>query len=221
VVRVWQRVTSLAVVDACVVATDSEQVMEALRQHDAPVVLTREDHPSGTDRVAEVAARREFAGYEVLVNVQGDEPFVSRDALCGALERIGQGFPLATAAALASPDVLDDPNVVKVVTADDGCALYFSRAPIPFLRDQRDAPVRDARILQHVGLYAYTRDALRRWVSLPPHPLESIERLEQLRPLAAGMRMGVAQLAEAPRRGIDTQEDLDAANREWTEMTTG
>lgn len=220
VVRVWQRVMELAVVDACVVATDSDQVVEALRKHGAPVVLTRAEHPSGTDRVAEVADRQEFAGYGVLVNVQGDEPFLSRAALCGALERIAQGFPLATAAARAPALLLDDPNVVKVVTADDGSAMYFSRAPIPFLRDQRDAVERDARVLQHVGLYAYQREALRRWVALPPHPLEIIERLEQLRPLAAGMRMGVAELAEAPRRGIDTQDDLDAANREWTEMTT-
>jgi 3-deoxy-manno-octulosonate cytidylyltransferase (CMP-KDO synthetase) len=221
VVRVWQRVQALGVTDACVVATDSEQIAEVLRKQDAQVVLTREDHPSGTDRVAEVAARTEFAGYDVLVNVQGDEPFLSREALCGALQRIQDGFPLATAAALASSEVLGDPNVVKLVTADDGSALYFSRAPIPYLREQRDAAIRDERILQHVGLYAYRREALARWVSLPPHPLELIERLEQLRPLAAGMRMGVARLAEAPRRGIDTQDDLDAANREWTELTTG
>lgn len=221
VVRVWQRVASLGVVDACVVATDSEQVLEALQRHDAPAVLTREDHPSGTDRVAEVASRPEFSSYDVLVNVQGDEPFLSRDALCGALARISEGFPLATAAALAQSSILDDPNVVKVVTADDGRALYFSRAPIPYLRDQRDAAIRGGRILQHVGLYAYQRAALAQWVALPPHPLELVERLEQLRPLAAGMRMGVANLKEAPHRGIDTQDDLDAANREWTEMTTG
>jgi 3-deoxy-manno-octulosonate cytidylyltransferase (CMP-KDO synthetase) len=221
VVRVWQRVTQLNATDACVVATDSEQIVEVLRKQGANVVLTREDHPSGTDRVAEVARRAEFAGYDALVNVQGDEPFLSRSALCGALERLRQGFGLATAAARASIDIVSDPNVVKVVTADDGAALYFSRAPIPYLREQRDAALRDARTLQHVGLYAYTREALERWVALPPHPLELIERLEQLRPLAAGMRMGVAVMDEAPRRGIDTEADLDAANREWTETTSG
>jgi 3-deoxy-manno-octulosonate cytidylyltransferase (CMP-KDO synthetase) len=221
VVRVWQRVIALDATDACVVATDSEQVLEVLRTHGANAVLTREDHPSGTDRVAEVAQRPEFASYDVLVNVQGDEPFLSRNALCGALERIQQGFGLATAAAPSNADILADPNVVKVVTADDGSALYFSRAPIPYLREQRDAALRDDRTLQHVGLYAYERESLRRWVALPPHPLELIERLEQLRPLAAGMRIGVAIMDAAPRRGIDTEADLDAANREWTETTTG
>lgn len=221
VVRVWQRVVELGATHACVVATDSDQVLDVLKQHGAHAVLTRDDHPSGTDRVAEVAARPEFASFDVLVNVQGDEPFLSRSALCGALERIEQGFGLATAAARAGSDILADPNVVKVVTADDGSALYFSRAPIPYLREQRDATLRDDRTLQHVGLYAYQRQALQRWVALPTHPLELIERLEQLRPLAAGMRMGVAIMDEPPRRGIDTEADLDAANREWTETTTG
>lgn len=221
VVRVWQRVVALNAADACVVATDSEQVLEVLRRHGADAVLTREDHPSGTDRVAEVARRPEFASYDVLVNVQGDEPFLSRTALRGALERIQQGFGLATAAARSTDDIFADPNVVKVVTADDGSALYFSRAPIPFLREQRDAALRDDRTFQHVGLYAYERESLQRWVALPPHPLELIERLEQLRPLAAGMRMGVALMDETPRRGIDTEADLEAANREWTDTTTG
>jgi len=105
------------------------------------------------------------------------------------------------------------------VAADDGRALYFSRAPIPFLRDAEDASRLAPRVRQHLGIYAYDRDALRRWVSLPPHPLERIERLEQLRPLAAGIAIGVAEADESPRPGIDTEQDLVRANAAWSEHT--
>ena len=106
-----------------------------------------------------------------------------------------------------------------VVRGDDGRALYFSRAAIPHLRDAGhadDAADQRALVRQHVGVYAYSREALARWVALPPHPLERIERLEQLRPLAAGMAMGVAVVREPPRGGVDTEEDLARANAEWT-----
>src|SRR5690606_34750223 len=110
------------------------------------------------------------------------------------------------------PGIMDDPNAVKVVRADDGRALYFSRAPIPFLRDAADASVRDELVLQHMGIYACRREALRRWVSLPPHPLELVEKLEQLRALADGLAMGVA-IVEAPSWGeVNTEEDLRRAN---------
>jgi 3-deoxy-manno-octulosonate cytidylyltransferase (CMP-KDO synthetase) len=131
-----------------------------------------------------------------------------------------QGFALGTAALRTDPRILLRPDVVKVVTADDGAAMYFSRAPIPFLRDGTDAAERDARVLHHVGVYAYTPDALARWVALPVHPLEQIERLEQLRPLAHGMRMGVAITDETARSGIDTEEDLALANSQWATFTT-
>ncbi|MDQ3996131.1 MAG: 3-deoxy-manno-octulosonate cytidylyltransferase, partial [Gemmatimonadota bacterium] len=124
-------------------------------------------------------------------------------------------FELGTAAAPASPDVLGVPHVVKVVAADDGRAMYFSRAPIPFLRDDAERSLLESRVWQHVGVYAYTRDALARWVALPPHPLERIERLEQLRPLAGGMAMGVAMVSDPIRGGVDTEEDLARANAEW------
>ena len=222
VVRVWQRVTEMAVAERCVVATDSDEVVIALRAHGAEVVLTREDHPSGTDRVAEVAARREFSSFEAIVNVQGDEPFVSAQAVAGATGLVADGaFPLGTAAARASRDVLDNPNVVKVVADDRGSALYFSRAPIPFLRDSADASTQASRVWQHIGVYAYSRAALDCWVRLSVHPLERIERLEQLRPLAAGLRMGVAVIDEPPHPGIDTEDDLARANRDWTAITTG
>jgi len=225
VVRVWERVSAMSVADRCVIATDSEEVAAAARANGAEAVLTAPDHPSGTDRVAEVARVREYKGFDAILNVQGDEPFISPDAVRGALgmlgDRGGVRFQIGTAAVRAAPAILDEPSVVKVVTADDGRALYFSRAPIPFLREPKD-PADDQllrqRVWQHIGVYCYTRDALAKWVALPPHPLERIERLEQLRPLAAGWAIGVAVITGGGplRRGIDTEGDLARANTEWT-----
>jgi len=216
---VWQRVESLQIADRCVIATDSDEVADAVRPHGAEAFLTSANHPSGTDRVAEVASRREFRDFDAIVNVQGDEPFVSESALRGAVRQVTSGsFPLGTAAAPGSEEILDEPNVVKVVAADDGRAMYFSRAAIPFLRDAAEAPLRSTRVWQHIGVYAYARDALARWVSLPPHPLERIERLEQLRPLAAGLAMGVALVDEPPTVGVDTLDDLVRANANWNDL---
>lgn len=219
VVRVWQRVQQLGVADRCVIATESDEVVRAARDAGAEVALTDAGHPSGTDRVAEVAEQPAYRGFDAILNVQGDEPFVAAAALRGATDFVTGGrFELGTAAARASLDALGVPHVVKVVCADDGRALYFSRAPIPFLRDTTDRPVLEARVWQHVGVYAYTRGALARWVRLPPHPLEQIERLEQLRPLAGGMAMGVAMISDPARAGVDTEEDLARANAEWTTL---
>jgi 3-deoxy-manno-octulosonate cytidylyltransferase (CMP-KDO synthetase) len=216
IVRVLQRVQRLAVAERIVVATDSEEI--AMRVHEAggEAVMTSPDHPSGTDRVAEVAAKPGLDQYDAVLNVQGDEPFVSPEAVRGALRQVQSGFALGTAATHADEATLRNPDVVKVVAADDGAAMYFSRAAIPYLRDAADADTLRARVLHHIGVYAYTPEALRRWVGLPPHPLERIERLEQLRPLAAGMRMGVAVIEGPVRAGIDTEGDLERANREWT-----
>jgi 3-deoxy-manno-octulosonate cytidylyltransferase (CMP-KDO synthetase) len=219
VVRVWERVAAMEVADRCVIATDSEEVAAAAQENGAEAVLTAPHHPSGTDRVAEVAKRKEFAAYDAIVNVQGDEPFISADAVKGALGMLRGEFKIGTAAVRATAAVLDEPSVVKVVTADDGRALYFSRAAVPFLRETKDAAdlaMLRERVWQHIGVYAYTKDALARWVALPPHPLERIERLEQLRPLAAGWAIGVALITGSLRRGIDTEVDLARANSEWT-----
>jgi 3-deoxy-manno-octulosonate cytidylyltransferase (CMP-KDO synthetase) len=215
-----ERVCALRVAERVVVATDDAEIAERVRQAGGEAVMTRESHPSGTDRVAEVAALPEFAGYDAILNVQGDEPFVSASAVRGAIAQVlERGFPLGTVAAKAAARVLTQPDVVKVVAADDGAAMYFSRAPIPFRRDATETASHDGRVLHHVGVYAYTPDALQRWVALPPHPLEQIERLEQLRPLAAGMRMGVAVVDGPLRGGIDTEVDLDRANRDWLTFT--
>ena len=220
VVRVWERVSSIGIADQVVVATDSDEIASTVRAAGGAAALTSPEHPSGTDRVAEVATQRAYGAYDAFVNVQGDEPFVSDAAVRGATDIVTSGrFPLGTAAAVASDDVLAMPQVVKVIAADNGRALYFSRAPIPWLREPDDAPLRAGLIRQHIGVYAYTRDALAAWVALPPHPLERIERLEQLRPLAAGFAMGVAVVRETPAGGVDTEDDLHRANVRWTELS--
>ncbi len=222
IVRVWQRISQMNVADAVVVATDDDSVAAAVRAVGAECVMTSDKHSSGTERVAEVASQPRFSGYRTIVNVQGDEPFIGRGAVKGAAELVATGkFPLGTAASRASTEILDTPSLVKVVIADDGRAMYFSRAPIPYLRDQADARKLAERTLQHIGVYAYSREALTEWVSLPPHPLEEIERLEQLRPLAAGLPIGVAVTSEAPASGIDTEEDLERANARWDAFMTG
>ncbi len=224
VVRVWERVVALGVSDACIVATDSDRVANAVERAGGRAVLTHPDHPSGTDRVAEVARRAEFAGFDAIVNVQGDEPFVSAEAVRGAAAIVTAGVaPVGTVAAPADAAVLESPDVVKVVCDERGRALYFSRAPIPFLREATSASdrvVRDALVLRHVGVYAYTRDALLAWVALPPHPLERVERLEQLRPLAHGIAIGVSRVVDAGAPGVDTPEDLARADARWRTTVT-
>jgi len=220
IVRVWQRVSSMNVADACVVATDDDAIANAARNAGADCVMTATHHSSGTERVAEVAAMPEFAAFDTIVNVQGDEPFIGQKAVEGAAAIVSSGrFPLGTSASPAPRDAGPNPDLVKVVVADDGRALYFSRAGIPFSRDASDNG--KPGMLQHIGVYAYSRDALDRWVSLPQHPLEKIERLEQLRPLAAGIPIGVAIADETPGSGIDTEEDLFNANERWHAFTAG
>jgi 3-deoxy-manno-octulosonate cytidylyltransferase (CMP-KDO synthetase) len=221
IARVWERVNQMRVADRVIVATDAAQVADACRALGAEVIMTRADHASGTDRVAEVAAKREFASFRIIVNVQGDEPYVPSAAVEGAVDLVASDrFAIGTAAAESDDDILDDANIVKVVTADDGRALYFSRAPIPYLRDAADASLRARLVRRHLGVYAYRRDALATFVSLPPHPLELTERLEQLRALAAGIPMGVAGVGKVTGGGIDTEEDLALANARWSDNHT-
>ncbi len=223
VVRVWQRVSDMGLADRVVVATESEEVATTARRAGVECVLTSAVHASGTDRVAEVSMMQAFRSYDLVCNVQGDEPFISVDGVRGAVAQvIDGGFPVGTAAVAAGVEVLHDPTIVKVVCADDGRALYFSRAPIPHLREGGDRVTHAGLVRQHLGVYAYTRSALARWVALPPHPLEIVERLEQLRPLAAGVAIGVATAENAPvMGGIDTEADLARANVVWADFTAG
>lgn len=219
VVRVYQRVQDLGFGEHCVVATDHQEILDACARYGVRAVLTASNHPSGTDRVAEVARLAQFREHPVILNVQGDEPFVTREALAGAVEQVASGKAMiGTVAAMALPAVLMRPDVVKVVKDDRGFALYFSRAPIPFLRDvgsDADVTWQRALVRQHIGVYAYSQSALQQWVALRPHPLELVEKLEQLRPLANGLTIAVADVAAAPEGGIDTEEDLMRANARW------
>lgn len=221
-VRVLERVQSLGLADRVVIATETEEVADVVIKAGGEALITSAEHPSGTDRVAEVARHPDFLEYDVVVNVQGDEPFMRGDAMAGAIEMVrDRGFDLGTAAGKRSAAIMDDPNCVKVVRDDTGRAMYFSRAPIPFLRDAADRSVRDGLVFQHMGIYAARREALMRWVALPPHPLELVEKLEQLRALAAGLAMGVA-IVDAPSWGeVNTEEDLVRANAHWESLQTG
>jgi 3-deoxy-manno-octulosonate cytidylyltransferase (CMP-KDO synthetase) len=207
---VWRRAETMRVLDALVVATDDESVAHVCREIGAAVELTDPGHPSGTDRVAEVARRERWADFEVVVNLQGDEPLLDESHVAAAVELVTEGgWEVGTCATPIRQEALrHDPSVVKVARARDGRGLYFSRAPIPFQRDgiPDGEALSGPLFLRHLGLYVYARDALLRWVSLPPSPLEEVERLEQLRPLEAGMRIGVAVVEEAAP-GVDTPED--------------
>jgi 3-deoxy-manno-octulosonate cytidylyltransferase (CMP-KDO synthetase) len=209
VLRVVRRLSEFAACDRIVVATDAGEIAAVVRAAGFEAVLTATTHESGTERIAEVVARREYAEFDLILNVQGDEPLVAAAAVHGALERLRLGDPIGTAAGVLDPALAGDPNRVKVVVGPDGRAVYFSRAPIPFDRDGRGAVVYH----QHVGVYGYTRTALERWVRLPAVPEERWERLEQLRPLLHGIPIGVAQFDEAPAPGVDTADDL-----QWAEQ---
>ena len=199
-----------------VVAADSDEIVDACRQHGVESVTTSTTHATGTDRLAQAVAMLGLAADEVVVNVQGDEPLIPPtviDAVAGLLE----SSPDCATATAAHP-ILDaaeffNPNVVKVVTDRRGQALYFSRAPIPWARDAFDSdrtmlpPTLGAR--RHVGLYAYRVGFLTRFPHLPADPLEEIERLEQLRALTHGHRIAVLDLQDALPPGVDTPADLE------------
>jgi 3-deoxy-manno-octulosonate cytidylyltransferase (CMP-KDO synthetase) len=210
---VWRRAMGFDVFDAVVVATDSAEVAGVCRAFGADARMTAADHPSGTDRIAELLADPAFAGYDVIVNVQGDEPFLSQSHAEAAVALVrDQGWEVGTVATpIASRDEWLEPAVVKVVRGDDGGALLFTRAAVPHPRDA-EPDFASGAYLRHVGLYVYRRDALLRWVALPESPLERTEKLEQLRALAAGIRIGVA-LGEAAPGGVDTPADAARAEQ--------
>ena len=198
--------------DRLVVATDAREIAQVVEAAGHEAVLTSPAHQSGTERVAEVVANKSFSGFEIILNVQGDEPLVAREALVGAVARVQEGDPIGTAAGALDAALAHDPARVKVVVDARGHALYFSRAPIPFDRDATG----DVVYRQHVGVYAYTREALERWVRLPPVPEERWERLEQLRPLVHGLPIGVALCAAAAAPGVDTPHDLSTTAAQLT-----
>ncbi|MGA3262478.1 MAG: 3-deoxy-manno-octulosonate cytidylyltransferase [Terracidiphilus sp.] len=208
---VWRAAAQSGLMDPVVVATDSDEVAAACRERGIPVVMTSTDCPSGSDRVRE-AARQIDA--DIYVNIQGDEPTLTPEffpPLLGLFER--PEVEVSTLAVRCPPEEIADPNAVKVVTALDGRALYFSRAAIPFDRDSAGL----AGYRKHLGIYAYRKAALERFAALPPSPLEKLERLEQLRLLENGIDIYVAA---APRDtiGVDTEEDLKRAEAALKEI---
>ncbi|MCX7664235.1 MAG: 3-deoxy-manno-octulosonate cytidylyltransferase [Gemmataceae bacterium] len=205
--HVYEQALRVRNVSQVIVATDAEEIVQAVRSFGGTAVMTSDQHPSGTDRVAEVAATLDVP---IIINLQGDEPGIEPEYL-ELLAELLREEPSAQMATLAVPfqNLADfqNPNAVKVVLGEKNRALYFSRASIPFVRDgQPDFSARPARFLHHLGLYAYRRESLLQLAQMPPHPLEQLEKLEQLRALATGwfMRVGVVPSAG---KGVDTPED--------------
>jgi len=209
--RVYERVVAAEAIDEAVVATDDERILNHVLKFGGKAMMTRTDHPSGTDRVAEVAAHFPNAG--VIVNVQGDEPFIDPRQIAAVVAPFTD--PDVTIATLAHPitneRALLSPNVVKVVRNDRGRALYFSRHAVPFLRDVPMGQwIDQGKHLQHLGLYAYRAEVLPKLTGLPKGELEGEESLEQLRWLAAGYAIHVG-ITDLPAIGIDTPGDLAEA----------
>ncbi len=207
---VWRRMATIDLVDGLIVAADDPEIVSAVEEFGGRAVLTRVDHASGTDRVAEVAELAEFRDFGWIVNLQGDEPFLPAGAAEAAIALVKTGWDVGTAAApISSIEEWEDPSTVKVVLDDEGGALYFSRAPVPHDRTGSTplGAAERAVPLRHVGVYSFTRTALRRATTLPPHPLEKREGLEQLRWLSAGLRIGVG-IVGGGGPGVDTEADL-------------
>jgi len=212
VVRVAERAKEAGAA-RIIVATDHASIKEACEQHGIEAFMTRADHPSGTDRIAEVARAMNLPMDAVVVNLQGDEPLIDPNLLQAAAARIGADVPMSTCAhPLHEASDAFNPNVVKVVLDKQGRALYFSRATIPWHRDAfaKDKSALPAGYvpLRHIGLYAYRNDFLQAYPALEASPLEGIEALEQLRVLWHGYPIAVHVTDSAPAAGVDTPEDL-------------
>lgn len=214
--HVYLRAREAKNVDRVVVATDDKRIFEAVRQFGGDCVMTATEHRSGSDRLGEVAKKLEA---DVVVNVQGDEPLIDPDIIDGVI-RVhdgGQAPDIATVAVpISSRLEYDDRHVVKVVTDKNGYALYFSRAAIPHGWQQGESEA-----LRHVGIYAYSRAALLKYVSMPPGRLEKAEDLEQLRALENGMSIYVVRVNEFNGMGVDRPEDIAEVEAMMRKMTSG
>jgi 3-deoxy-manno-octulosonate cytidylyltransferase (CMP-KDO synthetase) len=211
--HVYTRVARARGLARVVVLTDDERIARAVESFGGDCEMTPADCASGTDRIAWAARRWDFAA---VINIQGDEPLIDPEEISRIAEHLAAHpeDPVVTLATPAAPEEMGNPNAVKVVLARDGAALYFSRAPIPYLRQPRQeggfAP------LKHLGIYGYQRDALLRLAALPPSPLERGESLEQLRALENGIGIRVL-IVERASIGVDTAEDLERVERILTE----
>lgn len=223
IVRVAER-AALSSADRIVVATDHRDIYAACEEHGIEVAMTRADHPSGTDRIAEVAAALDLAEDAVVVNVQGDEPLIDPGLIVATASHIKSDVPMATAAhAIGLLPEMFNPNFVKVVLNREGRAMYFSRAAIPWHRDGfaqstdhlSDVHRHEFTPLRHVGLYAYTNKFLQCYPTLTTSPLERIEALEQLRVLWHGYAIAVHVTSLLPEAGVDTPEDLERVRKHF------
>jgi len=202
-----------------IVATDDSRIRDALRGTPVRVVMTRADHESGSDRLAECVETLGWPDDSIVVNLQGDEPLAPPSGIRAVAELLAQsGAPMATlATAVADAEEFFNPNCVKVVMAADGHALYFSRAPVPWPRDAfahaRERLPTGVTLLRHIGIYAYRAGFLRTFARLPRTPLERTESLEQLRALEHGFRIAVSVAPEPFPAGVDTPEDLARVQR--------
>ncbi len=225
VVRVAER-AALSGAEEIWIATDHEAVRLAAEQHGFSVLMTRADHPSGTDRLAEVVERRAWDDETIVVNVQGDEPRIDPELITQtARQLVESGADIATVGhSISNPADFFNPNIVKVVCKAGGDALYFSRAPIPYARDHfspsrgKESLPRDFPAYRHIGLYAYRARFLRAYAQLKPSPLEHFEALEQLRALWYGFRISVLISEHLPMPGVDTQEDSETMQK-WFSTT--
>lgn len=214
--QVYNRVIRAETVDRVIVATDDQRIVDVVESFGGEVMLTREDHPTGTDRLAEVAEQLDA---ELIVNVQGDEPLIDPRMIDQAVAPLVKDQSIEMGTLASGIDEIEDfynPNVVKVVLGRDGMALYFSRAPIPCPRDLTREMLEESfsqlGLLRHIGLYVYRRDLLLAYPGWPKTPLESLENLEQLRALERGVKLHVA-VTECGCHGVDTPEDLERISR--------
>jgi len=208
VVHTYEQTRKAALVSDVLIATDDQRVLEAVRPYNVHAIMTRADHPSGTDRIAEVAAN---ADADIIVNVQGDEPLIDPGTIDAAIQPLldDAELPMATVRhLLTDPGAIADPNMVKVVCDHRGRALYFSRHPIPYIRDEQGRASPPPCYWQHVGLYVYRRRFLLQYAQMPQTPLEQLENLEQLRVLERGFAIAVVETKHASI-GVDTPEDLE------------
>ncbi len=213
VIRVAERAKQ-SLAHSVVVATDSPEIAAVCREHRIECLLTSADHPTGTDRLAEVAQLLKLPAHALVVNVQGDEPLIPPELINQVAQTLAANSQCAistVAVEISDPAEIDNPNVVKVVLNQAGEALYFSRAPIPFVRDGQSTS--KTAHLRHLGIYAYRADFLQAYTKLEPAPPEQAEALEQLRALWNGYRIAVHIASEAPPAGVDTPEDLERVRK--------
>ena len=204
-----------------IIATDHQPIVAAANEHGFHACMTRADHISGTDRIAEVSSSQGWPDDTIVGNVQGDEPLIP-PALISAVARHLHEHPVCAIATACHPiheeAFMRNPNIVKAVLDKQGNALYFSRAPIPWPRDAyaRNQPLpQDVTVLRHIGIYAYRAGFLRAYRELEPSPVEQVESLEQLRALYHGYKIGVTITQDAPPSGVDTEQDLQVARQDF------